>query len=424
MSWDNDPSSTPSPGIPAQGAPVPPPPPTPPVPSSTGDSGAYTVPTAWAPAPPAPPAPPNVPDASAWGSAPTPPPDLPRAESDSNNRRRPLTRTLGAIVVVVGLFGIGFGTRSILDNEQNSIVSRSTTVMATADTIDPGSEPIAAVAAVVSPSVVQIETSSGLGSGVFYDPSGLIMTNAHVIGNEKTVTVRSPDGKSVKGEVLGSDTGTDVAVVRVSGLSVPAAVLSSAKPAVGQIAVAIGSPFGLDQTVTSGIVSAVNRPVDNEKGVVVNMIQTDASINPGNSGGALSNRNGEIIGINTAIFSQSGENNGIGFAIPIRTAKAAADKLVAGQAVTKAGLGLSGPTETPDGEAGAYVQSVTDGGAASGAGIQAGDIIVSVDGTPIRSFEELRGTISAFSPGDVVTITYVRDGQTRDTTVTLGTLGR
>ena len=335
-----------------------------------------------------------------------------------------MARVAGAAVVVVGLFGIGFGTRSIIDDQTTSTVRGSTTVMATADTIDPGSEPIAAVAAVVSPSVVQIETSSGLGSGVFYDSSGLIMTNAHVVGSETTVTVRSPDGKSVKGQVLGADTGTDIAVVRVSGLSVPAAVLSSSKPAVGQIAVAIGSPFGLDQTVTSGIVSAVNRPVDNEKGVVVNMIQTDASINPGNSGGALSNRNGEIIGINTAIFSQSGENNGIGFAIPIRTAKAAADKLVAGQAVTKAGLGLSGPTSTPNGEAGAYVQSVTSGGAAANAGIKAGDLIVSVDGTPIRSFEELRGTISAFSPGDVVTVEYVRDGQTKEATVTLGSLGK
>lgn len=427
MSWDNDTSSTSPTGIPAQGAPVPPPPPAPPAPpvqSSPSGPGAYTVPTGWTPTPPTPPAPPTGPGSSAWGGAPTPPPDLPQADSDSGKRRRPITRTLLAIVVVIGLFGIGFGTRSILDSEQSVIVSRGATVMSTADTIDPGSEPIAAVAAVVSPSVVQIETSNGLGSGVFYDSSGLIMTNAHVIGNEKIVTVRSPDGKSVKGEVLGSDTGTDVAVVRVKGLSVPVAVLSSAKPAVGQIAVAIGSPFGLDQTVTSGIVSAVNRPVDNEKGIVVNMIQTDASINPGNSGGALSNRNGEIIGINTAIFSQSGENNGIGFAIPIRTAKAAADKLVAGQAVTKAGLGLSGPTETPNGDAGAYVQSVVDGGAAFAAGIKAGDRIVSVDGTPIRSFDELRGTISSFSPGDVVTITYVRDGQTNDVRITLGTLGK
>lgn len=427
MSWDNDPSSTSPTGIPAQGAPLPPPPPAPPAPpvqSSPTDSGAYTVPTGWTPAPPAPPAPPTVTGVSAWGGAPTPPPELPQVDSDSRGRRRPITRTLLAIVVVVGLFGIGFGTRSVLDSEQSVTVSRGATVMSTANTIDPGSEPIAAVAAVVSPSVVQIETSNGLGSGVFYDSSGLIMTNAHVIGTEKIVTVRSPDGKSVKGEVLGSDTGTDVAVVRVKGLSVPAAVLSSTKPAVGQIAVAIGSPFGFDQTVTSGIVSAVNRPVDNEKGVVVNMIQTDASINPGNSGGALSNRNGEIIGINTSIFSQSGENNGIGFAIPIRTAKAAADKLVAGQAVTKAGLGLSGPTNTPNGDAGAYVQTVVESGAASAAGIKAGDRIVSVDGNPIRSFEELRGTISAFSPGDVVTITYVRDGQTKDAKVTLGTLGK
>jgi S1-C subfamily serine protease len=290
-------------------------------------------------------------------------------------------------------------------------------------TIDPGSEPVAAVAQVVSPSVVQIETSDGLGSGVVYDSSGLVMTNAHVVGSATTVTVRTADGEAIEGEVLGTDTGTDIAVVRAPGIDAPAASLAiDTKPAVGQIAVAVGSPYGLDQTVTSGIVSAVNRPVDNDKGVVVNMIQTDASINPGNSGGALANRDGQIIGINTAIFSQTGENTGIGFAIPIATAKKAADQLVNGQSVAKAGLGLSGPSETPNGDAGAYVQSVTPGGAADLAGIRDGDLIVDVDGTAIRSFDELRGFISSHSPGETVTVTVIRDGERIEIEVTLGTL--
>ena len=190
----------------------------------------------------------------------------------------------------------------------------------------------------------------------------------------------------------------------MDGLDVPAATLAPDSPQVGQIAVAVGSPYGLDQTVTSGIVSAVNRPVDNDKGVVVNMVQTDASINPGNSGGALANREGQIIGINTAIFSQTGENTGIGFAIPITTAKKAADQLVNGESVEKAGLGLAGPSETPNGDAGAYVECVVSGEAADQAGIRAGDLIVGVDGTAIRSFDELRGLISSHSPGDAVTI--------------------
>jgi S1-C subfamily serine protease len=291
-------------------------------------------------------------------------------------------------------------------------------------TIDPGSEPVAAVAQTVSPSVVQIETTEGLGSGVVYDATGgLIMTNAHVVGSATTVKVRTADGTALDGDVLGADTGTDIAVVRVSGLKAPAATLATGtKPAVGQIAVAVGSPYGLDQTVTSGIVSAVNRPVPNDKKVVVNMIQTDASINPGNSGGALANRDGQIIGINTAIFSETGENTGIGFAIPIATAKKAADELVNGQSVAKAGLGLSGPSETPTGDAGAYVESVSGGSAADQAGIKDGDLIVAVDGTPIRSFDELRGLISSHSPGETVTITIVRDGDRQDVQVDLGTL--
>jgi S1-C subfamily serine protease len=324
-------------------------------------------------------------------------------------------------VVVLGLLGIGFGVRSLVDDNTTTVVQGASSVSsAPLPTIDPGSEPVAAVAQTVSPSVVQIETTEGLGSGVFYDSSGLIMTNAHVVGTASTVTVRTADGKATQGDVLGADTGTDIAVVKVSSLEIPAATLASQAPAVGQIAVAVGSPYGLDQTVTSGIVSAVNRPVDNDKGVVVSMIQTDASINPGNSGGALANREGQIIGINTAIFSQTGENTGIGFAIPIATAKKAADQLVSGKTVTKAALGLSGPSETPNGDAGAYVETVTPDGAAAQAGIQNGDLIVSVDGTDIRSFDVLRGLISSHSPGDKVTVDIVRGGQSMEIEVTLG----
>ncbi|HEY6532349.1 MAG TPA: trypsin-like peptidase domain-containing protein [Acidimicrobiales bacterium] len=336
---------------------------------------------------------------------------------------RKLLRALGFGVVVLGLLGIGFGVRSLIDDDSTTVVSGASTVSSIPQvTIDPGSEPVAAVAQTVSPSVVQIETTDGLGSGVYYDAAnGLVMTNAHVVGDATTVTVRTADGDATEGQVLGADTGTDIAVVKVSGLDAPAASLANETPAVGQIAVAVGSPYGLDQTVTSGIVSAVNRPVDNDKGVAVSMIQTDASINPGNSGGALANREGQIIGINTAIFSQTGENTGIGFAIPIATAKKAADQLVSGQAVTKAALGLKGGVESPEGDAGAYVEEVTPGSAAEDAGIQSGDLIVAVDGTDIRSFKELQGLISSHVPGDEVTVEVVRDGESVEIEVTLGT---
>ncbi|CAB4323711.1 unannotated protein [freshwater metagenome] len=444
MTWENQPPASPPPPPPPPAVqPVapsmqPPPPPPPPAPPSS-PFAPITEPMA-PPVAPAPPAPPSwaVPPSAApvpptggvppvgpptWGTgAPTPPPAHSGNTSAPRRRHRAL-RALVATVIVLGLFGGGFGVRSLFKDSNTTFVNGASQTSTPMVTIDPGQEPVAAVALTVSPSVVQIDTSQGLGSGVVYDASGLVMTNAHVVGSETTVIVRTADGKSHSGQVLGADTGTDIAVVRVSGLNVPVAALSQAKPMVGQITVAVGSPFGLTQSVTSGIVSAVNRPVDNDKGVVVNMIQTDASINPGNSGGALADRAGQIMGINTAIFSQTGENNGIGFAIPIATAKNAADKLVAGQSVAKAGLGLTGPSTTPNGASGAYVKSVTPGGPADTAGIKPGDLITAVDDTTIHAFDELRGTISAYNPGDTVTVTIERDGQSSEVEVTLGTLG-
>jgi len=412
MTWDNQPPAMP---------PQPPVPPTPPAPAG-GWEPAPVAPAWSGPSTPAPPAPP-VPPADSWGGAPTPPPQR-GATPSAPRRSNPFLRTMVAIVVVIGLFGLGFGLRSLVDDGSTTVIRSSGSagqVTTTAVTIDPGTEPIAYVAATVGPSVVQIETNGGLGSGVAYD-TDLFITNAHVVGSASTVTVRDSNGTAVKGQVLGADTGTDIAVVRASGLQAPAAKLAVEKPHVGQLAVAVGSPYGLEQTVTSGIVSAVNRPVPNEKSVVINMIQTDASINPGNSGGALANRNGEIMGINSSIYSETGENTGIGFAIPISTAKRIADQLAAGKTVARAGLGLSGPSATPSGSAGAYVQSVTNGGAADKAGIKSGDLIVAVDGVPIRSFDELRGMASGYSPGDTVVVEVNRDGQLLDVSVVLGTL--
>ena len=446
MTWDHEPpAAPPSPPMPpvtpappmAAPTPVSAPPPPPPPPPAPVAPDLQSVPSPWSPVnqpttptspvlTPAAPLPPTggVPPVGppTWGSgAPTPPPS-PDPIAPSTRAKHRLLRAVVAMVIVLGLFGGGFGVRSLFDDSRTTVINGVSQTAAPVVTIDPGQEPVAAVALTVSPSVVRIDTDSGLGSGVVYDASGLVLTNAHVVGSSTSVTVRTADGRRHSGQVLGTDTGTDIAVVRVSDLGVPAATLSLAKPMVGQMAVAVGSPFGLTQSVTSGIVSAVNRPVDNDKGVVVNMVQTDASINPGNSGGALADRAGQIIGINTAIFSQTGENNGIGFAIPITTAKNAADKLVAGQSVAKAGLGLSGPSTTPDGDSGAYVKSVTPDGPADDAGIREGDLITAVDDTPIHAFDELRGTISAYSPGDTVTVTIERDGQRSQVQVTLGTL--
>ena len=257
----------------------PPPPPIPPVqapfapPSSAPVEPVAAAPVAPAPAPvpadpwggPVPPMAPVPPGGglpptagSPWGGAPTPPP-LPPVAAEVRKPHRAL-KVMAGVVVVAGLFGIGFGVRSALDENSTTVVQGASEVALPTVTIDPGSEPVAAVAQLVSPSVVQIETADGLGSGVVYEP-GLIMTNAHVVGTDTAVTVRTADGNALDGEVLGTDTGTDIAVVRVDGLDAPVANLAlDSKPAVGQIAVAVGSPYGLDQTVTSGIVSAVNRP--------------------------------------------------------------------------------------------------------------------------------------------------------------------
>ena len=204
MTWDNQPPAMP---------PQPPSPPAPPVPASGWTPA--PMPPSWGSAAPVAPTTPDapIPVTDAWGGAPTPPPD--RGTNSSGPRRsNPFLRAVVTLVVVVGLFGLGFGIRSLIDNNKTTVVRSSNAsgqVTTTAVTIDPGSEPIAYVAAMVSPSVVQIETGDGVGSGVAYD-TDLFITNAHVVGTAQTVTVRDSDGTAVKGQVLGADTGTDIAV--------------------------------------------------------------------------------------------------------------------------------------------------------------------------------------------------------------------
>lgn len=337
-------------------------------------------------------------------------------------------------LLVAGLLGAGFAIRGFVDSgwhrttasaiarDAGTVGSTSSGSVGTKIVPTDSDEPVAAVAEALGPAVVQIQTADGLGSGVVYDASGLVLTNAHVVGSSRSVTVSLDDGSRHDATVLGADDGTDIAVVQIDGAQgLTVASLATDPPKVGQMAVALGSPFGLDGTVTQGIVSAVDRPVDNQSGSAVNMIQTDAPINPGNSGGALANRNGEVIGINSSIYSRSGDNNGIGFAVPIATAKSVADRIVNGDSLDKAVLGVTG-TDSPDGEPGAYVQDVVSGGAAEAAGLAAGDLITGVDGTTIKEMETLRGVIGSHSPGDEISITFVRDGQTRTTRVILGTL--
>ncbi len=274
---------------------------------------------------------------------------------------------------------------------------------------------VAAVAEAVAPTVVQLESSSGLGSGVIYDASGLILTAAHVVSGAESVDVRLADGRLFRGMVIGAHRLTDVAVVQVFGASdLPVAVLGYGSPIrVGELAVALGSPFGFDQTVTAGIVSAVNRTVNG-----VPMVQTDAAINPGNSGGPLVDGAGRVIGINDVIFTRGGGNDGIGFAISIDVAIVVADQLTAGDEVQLSVLGVNTiPSMT--GEGGAIVREVLDGSPAGRAGLEVGDRIVAVDDEPITEPTKLFAAVVTRRPGTEVTVMYVRDGDRRSVGVVL-----
>ena len=280
------------------------------------------------------------------------------------------------------------------------------------------------MAAALAPSVVQIETSQGLGSGFIYDSAGHILTAAHVVsGAGDTVTVRLADGTDPHRHGRRRRRGTDVAVVKVdlSGTKATAASLAVGDPLqVGQTAVAIGSPFGLDQTVTAGIVSAVDRAMQTTNGAI-DMVQTDAPINPGNSGGPLADLQGRVIGINDQIESASGSSSGVGFAIPIDTAKAVADKIVAGQPVTFAFLGVQ-TQDSGQGVVGngALIVSVESGSPAEKAGVQQGDVVTKIGTTTIDDSTTLSARIREASPGDVVKLTVERNGSEKTLTVTLG----
>ena len=258
------------------------------------------------------------------------------------------------------------------------------------------------------------------GSGVIFDAhSGYIVTNAHVVENASEITVTLQDGRDLKAEIIGSDTPSDVAVLRVKPDGLTQIPLGdSARVEVGDFVVAIGNPFGLQHTVTSGIISGLSRSGINPDGYE-DFIQTDASINPGNSGGALVNLRGELIGINTAILSRSGGNIGIGFAIPVNMARSVMDQLIHYGSVKRGQLGVSMYTVTPDiahslglpSAVGALVSQVVEGSPADHAGIRTGDVITSVNGQPVKSNSELRNTIGLLRVGDKVDIGLLRDGK-------------
>lgn len=274
-----------------------------------------------------------------------------------------------------------------------------------------------------------------LGSGVIVDAEqGYVLTNHHVIENADRIKVALQDKREFDAELIGSDPETDVALIRVDAEDLTQLPIADADPLrVGDFVVAIGNPFGLDHTVTSGVVSGLGRVL---RGGAVNsrlqnFIQTDASINPGNSGGALVNLNGELVGINTAILSRSGGNIGIGFAIPINMALKVMDQLIEYGEVRRGVLGVRVQDLTPeiarafdtDVRSGALVAQVTPGSAADEAGIMAGDVVVAVDGKTIESANELANTIGLLPIGTDVTLKLIRDGDTIEIEAEVGDPG-
>jgi putative serine protease PepD len=266
-------------------------------------------------------------------------------------------------------------------------------------------------------------TSQAEGSGFLYDKSGDIVTNEHVVAGAKSIKVQFWNGQTVVGTLVGSDSSTDLAVVHVKALSSlihPLTLGDSSNVQVGDPVIAIGSPFGLPQTVTNGIVSALHRTMDAPNNFTIsNSIQTDAPINHGNSGGPLIDADAEVIGVNSQIQSEGGGSNGVGFAIPSNTVNSVVSQIVAGKTVAHAYLGVT--VEPPAAAQGAGIAQVLPNTPASRAHLKVGDVIVKLGSTAITGPDDLSSVIDGAKPGENLTVTYVRGAKRHTVTVKLGT---
>jgi putative serine protease PepD len=277
----------------------------------------------------------------------------------------------------------------------------------------------------VSPSVVQIQTSEGLGSGIVFDANGDVVTNAHVVGSATTFTVTTSTGKQYKASLVGRFEADDLAVIKVGGANLrPASFADSSKLRVGDLAMAIGNPLGLRSSVTQGIISALGRQEPEGNGAVLqNAIQTSAAINPGNSGGALVNIDGRVIGIPTLAAADpqlGGAAAGIGFAIPSNTVTSIASQLVKFGHVVNSGRPYLGVRVGDTGN-GVYIGEVSAKSPAAKAGLKTGDVIVSVNGKPTTTSDELGSVLAAYKPGQTVTLKVTHQSGTTDLVkVTLG----
>ncbi len=392
----------------------------------------------------------QAPMASAPGPSSPLDPTHPGAPAPARSTRTALVMLAVVVLALIAGFGGGMLGSSLAGRDAGSASDDSLTQHPAGQ---PASESTAAptgsvqaVADKVLPSVVSVvalgNSGEDEGSGVILTDSGLILTNNHVIDGAQHLTVQFTDGTTATATVVGTDPTDDLAVIKVDGVSglQPATLGTSADLQVGQQVVAVGSPLGLSATVTTGIVSALNRPVRTssagdsgqpagEKDTVLNAIQTDAAINPGNSGGPLVNMNGDVIGINSAIATlstgSSGQSGsiGVGFAIPIDQAHRIAQEIINTGKASHAVLGATvfDALNRSDGiTTGAAVKEVTPDGGADKAGIKAGDVITKVGDAPVESADALVATIRSSKPGGTIQVSYTRDGKSSTVTVRLG----
>jgi len=400
----------------------------------------------------------------------TPDPSNETSETEQVPRRRRLVRggrtaAVGAVVLAAAIAGGGTGAivAAGLDSGGGTTVIRETVSNSEAGRAVPASSSGASVSEVyraASPSVVQIEvtmqgeanplgggsqTQQALGSGFVYDGSNHVVTNQHVVASATSVRVTTSDGSTYDARVVGTDPSTDLAVLEVdapAGTLEPLDLGDSSSLAVGDQVVAIGSPFGLQTTLTSGVVSALDRRITAPDGFSIgDAIQTDAAINHGNSGGPLLNMSSQVVGVNSQIESDSGGNDGVGFAIPSNTVKSVVSSILENGSVQHAYLGVSLATVSEqaaaqlDEPAGAAVAEVKGGSPAADAGLEAatgsqtvagqsfptgGDVITAADGKTIAGSDDLQAAIEAKKPGDTIALTVSNGGQTRTVTVTLG----
>src|SRR5262247_4088017 len=344
--------------------------------------------------------------------------------NDSSKRAR-LARRLPALALSLGLglFAPVFGQQA---KQIRKSEATDPTQIASPSEI---SRTFVVAAKRIKPAVVHIKvgTRGATGSGMIVSSDGYILTNNHVASAANELSVKFADGRELGARRVGVASGNDLALIKVEAQNLPYATLGdSSKLEPGEWVIALGSPFGLEQTMTAGIVSAIGRKF----GANDNYIQTDASINPGNSGGPLVNMNGEVIGINTSIFSRSGGSEGVGFAIPSNTAKKVKEQLLgnasvyagansgANARVSRGYLGVSLRDPQTSGS-GAVVAELTNGSPASTAGLRGGDLIVEFDGKPVRSPKQLAEIVADTPAGKTVKLKFVRNGQAQTASIKL-----